>query len=96
MLVFHCEGECSNVVLNVKGDFFAGLGMQLQFPAIWFKSPTLYRHIIYLRIANPEHRKPKALGLAYILTIPTLKNLKNSITMSCHVKNWRVAMWRND
>lgn len=54
MLVFHCEGECSNVVINVKGDFAAGLGMQSHFPAVWFRSPTLFRHIVHLRIANPE------------------------------------------
>lgn len=54
ILVFHCEGECSNVVINVKGDFAAGLGMQSHFPAIWFRSPTLYRHIVYLRIVNPQ------------------------------------------
>ncbi|HOY70221.1 MAG TPA: hypothetical protein PL131_11255 [Methylotenera sp.] len=54
MLVFHCVGDCANVEINVSGDFYASLGMKSQFPAVWFKSPTLYRHTISVRISNPD------------------------------------------
>lgn len=51
---FECEGECSDVMINVQCNCRASLGMMAQFPIVWFTAPTYWGSAMYLRIANPE------------------------------------------